>query len=264
LLYAAACAFALTPIAWMFIGSVRPDPTVALSWDELTRFTLAHFEELFFRTDFPRLFANSLMVMALTVIVTLAMSVSGAYALSRFRFRGRAVLVVAFLLTQMIPSILLLVPLYVMLQAAGLLDSLFGLSLGYVAFSVPVAVWLMKGYFDAIPIALEEAARVDGASRLGAILHVIIPLSWPGIAATAIFVAITSWNEFLFAALFTSGTDSRTWPVGMQLFIGEFELKWGVLTAGGVLSTLPVLVFFVLIQRRLVDGLAGRGGGVVG
>jgi multiple sugar transport system permease protein len=131
--------------------------------------------------------------------------------------------------------------------------------LAYTAFLLPVAVWMLKGFFDAIPPELEDASRVDGSTRLGALTRIVLPLAAPGLIATAVFVAIAAWNEFLFALLLTSSQGSRTWPVGLQLMVGEFQLPRGQLSAGGIVSIIPIIVFFALVQRSLVRGLTAGG-----
>jgi multiple sugar transport system permease protein len=142
-----------------------------------------------------------------------------------------------------------------MLRGIGLLDSHLGLALAYSTFLLPLCIWMLKGFFDAIPIELEEAARIDGCTRLGALFRIVLPLARPGLVATAVFVAIGAWNEFLLALMLTTSQGSRTWPVGLQLMVGEFQLPWGQLAAGGIMSILPVIAFFALVQRALVRGL---------
>jgi multiple sugar transport system permease protein len=130
-----------------------------------------------------------------------------------------------------------------------------GLALAYSSFLLPLFIWLVKGFFDALPPDLEDAARIDGCSRLGALVRIALPLARNGILATSVFVAIAAWNEFLFALMLTTSAGSRTWPVGLQLMIGEFQLPWGALAAGGVLSIIPVVLLFALVQRTMVQGL---------
>jgi multiple sugar transport system permease protein len=141
------------------------------------------------------------------------------------------------------------------MRLVGLLDTQLGLALAYTSFLLPVFVWMMKGFFDAVPPDLEEAARIDGSSRLGAMVRVVIPLVLGGLVATSVFVAIGAWNDYLFALMLTSSTGSRTWPVGLQLMVGEFQLPWGSLAAGGMISIAPVVILFAVVQRALVAGL---------
>ena len=141
------------------------------------------------------------------------------------------------------------------MRNVGLLDSRFGLALAYTTFLLPVFIWMMKGFFEGVPADLEDAARIDGASRLGAMVHIVLPLVLSGLVATAVFVAISAWNEFLFALMLTTSTGSRTWPVGLHLMVGEFQLPWGALAAGGIMSIIPVILLFAIVQRALVRRL---------
>ena len=155
----------------------------------------------------------------------------------------------------MFPAVMIIIPLFIIMRDVGLLDSRLGLALAYATFLLPVFIWMMKGFFDAVPPDLEDAARIDGCSRLGAMLRVVLPLVVGGLVATAVFVAIGAWNEFLFALMLTTSTGSRTWPVGLQLMVGEFQLPWGTLAAGGIISIVPVIMLFALVQRAMVRGL---------
>ena len=201
------------------------------------------------------MFANSALVTVLTVLICLTVGTTGAYSLSRYRFRGRGQILLGYLVIRMFPAVLLLLPIFIALRLLGMYDTHFGLALAYTAFLAPVCIWMLKGFFDAIPPELEDAARIDGSTRAGALLRVVLPLARPGVAATAVLIAISAWNEFLFALMLTTAQGVRTWPVGLQLMVGEFQLPWGLLTAGGIISIAPILVFFALVQRALVRGL---------
>ena len=155
----------------------------------------------------------------------------------------------------MFPVVLMIIPLFVMLRNLGLLDSRFGLALAYTAFLLPLCIWMLKGFFDAIPPELEDAARIDGCTRLGALFRIVLPLARSGLVTTAVFIAISAWNEFLFALMLTTSQGSRTWPVGLQLMVGEFQLPWGPLSAGGIISIVPIILFFALVQQSLIRGL---------
>lgn len=259
--YAAAAAFllfSLGPIAWLVLTSVKPQDSIVTGhgvvwWPD--RFTAAHYAEVWRGTDFPVLFLNSLQTAGVTVVLCLGTGVFAAYALARAEFRGRPGLLLGLLAIRMFPSVLVVIPMFIVLRALGLLDTSTGLALAYTAILLPFAIWLLKGFFDALPADLEAAARIDGCSRLGALWRIALPLARNGVAASAVFVAIGAWNEYLFALMLTTSTGSRTWPVGLQLMIGEFQLDWGTLAAGGVLSIVPVVVLFALAQRTMVRGL---------
>ena len=250
--------FSLGPIAWLAFTSLKPQDSIVTArgvvwWPD--RLTTAHYGEVWRGTDFPVLFGNSLRTALLTVVLCIGAGVFAAYAMSRAEFRGQQGVLLGLLAVRMFPSVLVVIPMFIVLRALGLLDTSAGLALAYTAVLLPFAVWLLKGFFDALPADLEAAARIDGCSRLGALWRIALPLARPGVAASAVFVAIGAWNEYLFALMLTTSTGSRTWPVGLQLMIGDFDLDWGTLAAGGVLSIVPVAVLFALAQRTMVRGL---------
>ena len=208
------------------------------------------------RRSFLTLFTNSAIVTIITVTICLIVGASAAYAFSRYRFPGRHSLIITFLLIRMFPMVLMLIPLFIIMRNLQLLNTRIGLALAYTTFLLPIATWMLKGFFDSIPPDLEDAARIDGATRAEAIVRVVLPLAAPGVAATAVLTAIASWNEFLFALMFTTNESSQTWPVGLHLLVGgEFNLPWGLLSAGGITSIAPIILFFLLAQKSLVRGL---------
>jgi multiple sugar transport system permease protein len=249
-------AFAIAPYAWMIVTSVKPNAELALYPLRYlpSAATLEHYRVLLARTSFAGNLLDSLVVASGTVAVGLLASVPAAYAFSRFRFPGRRWLMVQFLVVNMFPIVLLIIPLFVLMRMLGLLDSFLGIILGHATFAIPFSVWMMTSYMNAIPVELDEAAIVDGATRLETIRLVVLPLAMPGIATTGIYLFVTSWNEYLFAMML-SGQQVRTVTVALQLFIGEFTVQWGLLTAGGTLVALPVTLLFLIVQRRLVGGL---------
>ncbi|HMR31565.1 MAG TPA: carbohydrate ABC transporter permease [Geminicoccaceae bacterium] len=249
-------AFALLPFAWMILTSIKPTPELA-EWPigYLPReATLDHYRQLLQRTNFSGNLLDSLIVATGAALLGLAVSIPAAYAFSRFRFRGRRALMTGFLTVNMFPIVLLIIPLFLVMRGLGLLDTYLGVVLGHSTFAIPFAIWMLTSYFSTVPVELDEAATIDGATRLEAIRHVILPLVMPGVVTAGIYIFITSWNEYLFA-LMLSGQNVRTVTVALQLFIGEFTIQWGLLTAGGTLIAIPVTVLFLLVQRRLVGGL---------
>jgi multiple sugar transport system permease protein len=249
--------FAVFPIVWTLLTSLKANGDIVTSEIQYIplRPTLQNYSTLWAQAGFPTMFFNSTVVTFLTVVVCLAVGITGAYSLSRYRFRGRGQILLFYLVVRMFPAVLLLLPIFIALRVLGLYDTHAGLALAYTAFLLPVCIWMLKGFFDSIPPELEDAARIDGCTRAGAILRVVLPLARPGVAATAVLVAISAWNEFLFALMLTTSQGVRTWPVGLQLMVGEYQLPWGLLTAGGIISIAPILVFFALVQRHLVRGL---------
>lgn len=248
--------FALAPFVWMLLTSVKPNQDLSLFpvryWPSV--FTLAHFDMLLQRTSFAHNWFNSLLIATGAVLVGLSVSIPAAYAFSRFKFKGRNFFLTGFLVINMFPIVLLIIPLFVLMRHLGLIDTFIGVIIGHSTFSIPFSIWMLVSYFNAIPQDLDEAAMIDGASRLQTIRLVVLPLITPGVVTTAIYVFITSWNEYLFAMML-SGDKVRPVTVALQLFIGEFTVQWGLLTAGGALIALPVTLLFLFIQKRLVGGL---------
>jgi multiple sugar transport system permease protein len=249
--------FAVFPIVWDLLTSLKPNTDIVAAEIQYVPLhpTLQNYSALWAQAGFPSMFFNSTVVTTLTVLACLAVGITGAYSLSRYRFRARGQILLFYLVIRMFPAVLLLLPIFIALRVLGLYDTYIGLALAYTAFLTPVSIWMLKGFFDGIPPELEDAARIDGCTRAGAILRVVLPLARPGVAATAVLIAISSWNEFLFALMLTTSQGIRTWPVGLQLMVGEYQLPWGLLSAGGIISIAPILLFFALVQRSLVRGL---------
>jgi len=253
---AAIVLFALGPYLWMALTSIKQESTLFAPERRLlpAAATLENYVRLFSKTTFLTNLGHSLIVALGTMALGLAVSITAAYAFSRFRFPGRRILMLQFLLINMFPIVLLIIPLFIIMRNVGLLDTHVGLVLAHSTFSIPFATWMMISYFDAIPRTLDEAAMVDGCGPVGAMLRVVLPLTMPGIIATGIYIFITSWNEYLYASVL-AGQNVRTLTVAVQTLVGEYEIAWGLLTAAGVVGALPVTVLFMLIQRRLVAGM---------
>lgn len=250
-------AFALFPLFWLLKVSVTPNDLLYSEGVRLwpSRATLDHYRFVIENSAFPTFFKNSVIVAGSTAFaVTILSSLSG-YALSRFRFRGKYWIIALMLITQMFPLVMLVAPIFKMLAPLGLTNSLTGLVIVYTAFNVPFATFLMQSFFDGIPKDLEEAAMIDGASRFTAFRQIILPLTLPGIAATLGFVFTAAWSELLFALMLISGNDSATFPVGLLTFVSKFSVDFGQMMAAGVLALIPACLFFLLIQRYLVQGL---------
>ncbi len=248
--------FALGPYLWMLLTSLKQESTLFSPDRQFfpAVVTLDNYLRLFVKTTFLHNLGDSLIVSSGTMLVGLSVSITAAYAFSRFRFPGRRALMLQFLLVNMFPIVLLIIPLFIIMKNLGLLDTHLGLILAHSTFSIPFATWMMISYFDAIPRSLDEAALVDGCTPVGAMFRVVIPLTVPGIIATGIYIFITSWNEYLYASML-AGQKVRTLTVAIQTLVGEYEIAWGLLTAGGVVGALPVTLLFMLIQKRLVAGM---------
>ena len=256
-------AFALLPMAWMLITSLKTgfaamqfppqwwpkEPTLE-NYTRLLdpRGSVGH--------DFLRYFLNSLIVSFSTTLLAVAVAVPAAYAFSRFRFPGRSALFFSVLLRNMFPAVIFLVPLFILMRFLGLVNTLGSLVLTYLTFGLPLAIWLLKGFYDNIPIQLEQAARIDGATRFQAFLLIVMPLSTPGIVATAIYSFIGAWNEYIYAYTFLTRHDQMTLPVGIQRFFSENATDWPGLMAATFLMSVPVVVLFLVLQRYFVKALA--------
>jgi multiple sugar transport system permease protein len=249
--------FACFPILWTFLVSLKPEEDIITATLQYIpkRVTFENYVAIWTRSNFPTLIVNSAVTTTMTVVICVVIGTLASYAVTRYRFAGRRPLMLFYLVVRMFPAVMIIIPLFILMRNIGLLDSRLGLALAYTTFLLPVFIWMMKGFFESVPAEVEEAARIDGASRVGAMVRVVLPLVVSGLVATAVFVAIGAWNEYLFALMLTSSTGSRTWPVGLQLMVGEFQLPWGSLAAGGIISIVPVIILFALVQRAMVRGL---------
>jgi len=252
--------FAMLPFVWVFLASFKTraelyaTPIVYLP----ASLSAANYIEAWTSklTPFSRFFANSLWVSSVTMVATTLVSILAGYALARFRFAGRQTFLLIFLATQMFPAVLLIAPLLSQWYALGLIDTYQALIYSNFSFTVPFTVWMLVGYFESIPLELEESAMLDGCNRFGALCRVVLPLAAPGVAATAIFAFVASWSELLFAITFTSQTEMRTLSAGLLFMVGQYEIQWGQLSAGVIISTVPVAILFTYLQRHLIQGLS--------
>lgn len=218
--------------------------------------TLASYVHVVTETDLLQWLFNSLIITVGTSIVGLIFAATSAYAFSRFKFPGRGVGLTALLATQLIPATMLLVPLFILAIQLGLKDTYRGLMIAYSVTSVPFSIWILKGYYDTVPIELEEAARIDGASQLGAFWRILLPLSTPALAIVFLFNFLTAWNEFVLArVLIGSSQELFTWPLGILRFQAQFQTQWGDLAAGSILISIPVIALFLYSSKWLISGV---------
>jgi multiple sugar transport system permease protein len=248
------------PLYWMLSSSLKGD-TEILAWPPTLwprQISLANYVRLL-QGDFGIWFVNSVIVACTTTSVVIFVATLGAYSLTRFRYPGRQVLALSVLFTYLFPSVLMLVPLFLIITELRLNDTYMALVLAETTFALPFAMWLLRSYFSAIPVQIEEAAIIDGAARLQAFAEVVLPQALPGIISTAIFTFILSWNDYLFGLVFISSAQRKTLPIGIASYANELNTEWGPLMAASVAVTVPVLIFFILLQRRLVAGF-GAGG----
>lgn len=254
--------FATLPMVWMFLTSIKTQ-FGALQYPPAwipTETTFEQYERLLSPTsdvgqEFLHYMWNSIFVSTMTTILGVAVAVPAAYAFSRFRFPGRNLLFFSVLLRNMFPAVVFLMPLFIMMRVLGLVNTQTSLILTYLTFGLPLSIWLLKGFYDNIPVQLEQAARIDGATRFQAFILIVMPLSTPGIIATAIYSFIIAWNEYVYALTFINDQSKLTLPVGLQRFFTEYATNWPGLMAASFIMSVPVVVLFLVLQKYFVRAL---------
>jgi len=249
--------FVLLPIVWILSTSIKPSReifSIPPHWIPDNP-TLEHYNNVLNHSSIPRSFVNSAIVGLLTTLFSLVLGGAAGYGFARFRFRGNKPLSLFMLLSQMLPITVLMIPIYFMMIRIGLLDSLVGLAIAHLILTMPLVVWMTRSFFLSIPKELEESAQIDGCSRMTAFTRVILPLVVPGIAATGIYAFIMSWNEYVLASLLTQSVSSRTLPIGLTEFAVMSQVDWGSTMAASMLIALPVILFFLWLQKYFVQGL---------
>jgi ABC-type glycerol-3-phosphate transport system permease component len=249
------------PFVWMLSTSLKPPVEVFAQPPAFIPDTptLDNFRRLFATTSFLTYFWNSIKVTGLAVLLTMAVGSAGAYSLTRYRYPGRDQIAILVLCTYMFAPIMIVIPFFILVKRVGIENTHLALVLAFTSFCLPFTLWLLRAFFEAIPIELEEAALVDGADRLRAVLHVVLPLALPGLIATSIFTFILAWNDFIFTRILISADELKTLPVGVQDLFHSALIDWGLIMAAGVMITVPALAFFAAVQRHLVAGW-GTGG----
>jgi multiple sugar transport system permease protein len=259
LIYAAvliAVVLSLAPIVYLLLTSFKPpEMTFALPPVWIFTPTLQNYTDVFVGGEFMKYFVNSLVIAVTTTFIALVLGAFAAYGFARFRFRGAFWLRMSALIPQMLPPITIIVPLYVLFNGLKLTDTRAGLIISYLTFTVPLAIWMMIGFFEDVPEDLEESAMIDGCTRFEALFRVSVPIVTPGLAATAILGFLYCWNEFLYAVILT-GRNARTLPVTITSFMTNKAILWGRIAASGSLVLIPVLIFALLAQRYLIQGLS--------
>ena len=247
----------LVPFYWMIATSLKKDKEIYGYEATLIprRPTLDAYRRLFAQTPFVKYMRNSTIIAVSTTLASLVLGCLGAYALARLRFPGRAIIARGLIFTYLVPPALLFIPLFTVLSKLSLIDTREGLILAYLGFTVPFSTWLLLGYFRSVPLELEEAALVDGCSRLSALVRIILPMSLPALAVVAFFSFTLAWSEFLYANVFVNSTDARTITTGLTLFIVEDVFFWGPMMGASCLATLPPIVVYLVFQRWVVKGL---------
>jgi multiple sugar transport system permease protein len=262
--------YTLLPIFWLFLSTIQTQaslltvppqivPSEVTPRNYIDIFQPAAFGENSGESTFLLAMRNSVVVSLGTTAVSLVFGTLAAYAFARFNIPGKRTLLLIVLGSQLLPAVSLIIPLFSMFRSAGLLDTLAALILAYSTFSIPFVVWIMAGYFQTVPRELEEAARIDGASRFQSFVRISLPLAAPGLGATAIFTLLNAWDEFFFALIFSSTYAAKTVPVAIAEFIGRHSVNWGLLVTGGFIASLPPIVLSLVFYRYIVSGLAAGG-----
>jgi multiple sugar transport system permease protein len=263
-LYAAGAVLLLVgafPLLWMLSTALKPSGEIFATPPTLVPVhpTAANFMRLMAETNFVLFFQNSLAISLTTVLLTLTVSALGAYGLTRYTFAGREKVAGLILLTYMFAPIMIIIPFYILVKQLGIANTRLALVLSYTTFCLPFCLWLLRAFFQSIPLELEEAALVDGANRGKAVWYVVLPLALPGLIAAGIFTFILAWNDFLFALVLITSEELKTLPVGVNDLFNATIVDWGMIMAAGVMITVPTVAFFVAIQRYLIQGW-GAGG----
>ncbi|WP_039637137.1 carbohydrate ABC transporter permease [Streptomyces sp. 769] len=245
---------AVFPPLWLLVTSFKPKND-AFTTSLVTHFTLDNYTHVLTGTSFLTWFGNSVVVVALTTVIGVFTAATTGYAVSRFRFPGMRPLLWLLLITQMFPVAVLIVPLYNLLASLGLLNQPLGLVLTYLTIAVPFCAWMMKGFFDTIPVEIDEAGRVDGLTPFGTFWRLVLPLARPGLAVTGFYTFVTAWAEVAYASAFMTGEDNLTLAGGLQTFVNQYSNDWGSMTAAAVIIAVPAALVFAFAQRHLVAGL---------
>ena len=248
--------FTVFPLYWMALTSIRPVREVTQKiYFPKSNSTLDSYRTLFSQYAFGTYLRNSLLVALAAAAFVIFVGLLGAYALARYKFKGKSQIMLVFLVTQMIPALIALAPLYLLLSNVGLLNSLIGLTLCYVGGMVPFATIMLRGFLQRIPPELDEAAMIDGCNRFTALFRVVFPVALPGIAATFIFAFVQCWNELFLAMILIDSDGNKTFPVAMRSFIGAYYIEWGGLAASVMIGIIPTVLIFALMSKFMISGL---------
>lgn len=246
------------PFIWVVLISFRPESEIfTRTFQLITTFTLDNYAMLLEGSPFPTYLRNSLVVCTIATVVAVTIAMITAYGFSRNRrFRGRQTLLILVIATQLFPFVILITPLYATFFSLGMINNPLALVISYIAVNLPFCIYMLLGYLDTIPRDLDDAARIDGATTLQIIFRVILPVAWPGIVTVAVYAFVSAWDEFLFALTLMTSDENKTVPVGLAGFFGEYTTQWNLVMAASVISTLPTLIIFMFLQRKLVSDLS--------
>ena len=250
-------AFLLLPIVWLVLSSFRNTDSIQSGrlLPYASEITATNYVEAFRIANLTTFLVNSFIIAITVMLLVVFIASLGAYALSRFNLRGKNVFMMLALMPQFFPYVLILIPFYVLMTNIGLVDSHLGLILTHTSITLPFALWMLTGYFQAIPRDLDQAALIDGCSRLGVLFRIIYPIAIPGMVVAGFFAFVVSWGDYLFVSILSQSPETQTLPIGLQTFMSSLQVRWGLITAGTVIAIVPTIVFFAIVQRRLVAGL---------
>lgn len=252
-----ACLMVIIPLLWMLSTSVKDMEemfTIPLKWIP-NRVTWEAYRRIWTDYPFGQYFINSIVVVSGSTLISLVFSALAGYGVSRFNFRGKGMFLTFLLVTQMFPSIMLLIPYFKLMKTLGLINTYGGLILAYISFTIPFCSWMMMGYFQAIPKELDAAASIDGCGRLRTFIQIILPLTLPGLAATAIYSFLVGWNEYMFAMVLTTSQSMKTVPIGIGELIGQYRIAWNDMMAVSLVASVPLTIVFLFLQKYLISSL---------
>lgn len=247
----------LLPMAWIIYTSFRTQASIFTGQviSPLKEYTLENYATILSVTDFPRYFLNSLIIASIVTLLSLLCSIIGAYGLSRFDIKGKNSLIVGIFATQMFPQVLLIIPMYLVIFSLSLLDKVIGVVLGQLILVLPFQVWMLKGYFDNIPMDLDDAARIDGSNVIQRLLYVILPVAAPGIMVAAFYSFVVSWGDYLIVSIISQSERTATITLVIQRLSASLLVRWGQVAAATVLTIVPTILLFSFVQSRLVEGM---------
>ena len=254
--------FLLLPIAYFVISTFKPSSLLRspdLVIFPIESFTLTHWESVLTRSAFQKYFINSSIIAVGTTVLVVTVGTLAGYSVSRMDYPGRSTLIIGYLSTTMLPTVLILIPFFLIMYNLGLIDTHIGIILAHSVIGLPFVTWLLKGYFDDIPESLDEAAKMDGCSDLQILYRIILPLALPGVMVGAFYTFVVSWNDYLFVSILSTSQATRTLPFALQLFQSQNTINWGAVVTAATVTMIPVVVLFTFVQSYLVEGLTGSG-----
>lgn len=252
------CVMAVLPVLWMLLSSLRPLNEFFKMPQTIfpNVWTLENYADLIRKTSFGTWILNSVIVSFFTILICIIAATLASYSLARFTYKGRKAFVMFSMMSYMMPSVLIVIPMYLSFAKLRLVDNLAGLVISYVALTLPYSIWLLRAFFKSLPFSLEESAAIDGAGTLTILLRIVLPMSLPGLISTSTYAFTYVWNEYLFAAILLSSDAKMTFPVGLKSFVSDLYVRWEYIMTGGILVSIPAIILFLFTQKQLIQGLS--------